>query len=92
LKHDEIYVNRKKNNDIDDDRKYKKQHLGEVNKGPLPKTNNYPEKMKFVQKKIFFNPNKSDLIIPGYGNSQLNGKGFSYNRLPYERFDDTQDQ
>jgi len=33
---------------------------------------------------------KSDYEIPTYGNSQLNGKGFSYNRLPYERYDDSQ--
>jgi len=41
--------------------------------------------ISFIQK---INSNES---IPDYSSSQLNGKGYSFNPLPHERYDDHQD-
>lgn len=68
-----------------------KEHLATANQGTLPKSNSTNvTNDSFIQTKIFGDAS-SNLEIPGYSNSQLNGKGYTYNKLPYERFDDNQD-
>lgn len=67
-----------------------------------PKT--WPERVEdkshigdFTMKKKFFlqlsakSKGNSNLEIPGYSSPVLNGKGYTFNQLPNERYDDNQD-
>jgi hypothetical protein len=62
-----------------------------------PKT--WPERVEikhmigdFTTKKAFIQKGfNSNLEIPGYNDPTLNGKGYTFNQLPHERYDDSVD-